>query len=143
MADTAVLVIDMMNAYRHPDADKLAPHVAAIIDPLGRLVARARDRDDVDVIYVNDNYGDFTAQPHATSCRAHSDGEHPELVEPVAPRRRAPVPDESPPQRLLCDTAGLPAEQAVTQVGVPPETAPLHFPPSGYSCRCPVRKEAT
>ena len=54
MADTAVLVIDMMNAYRHPDADKLAPNVAAIIDPLGRLVARARDRDDVDVIYVNE-----------------------------------------------------------------------------------------
>ncbi|MDZ4235123.1 MAG: cysteine hydrolase, partial [Dietzia sp.] len=63
MADTAVLVVDMMNAYRHPDADKLIPNVAEIIDPLGTLVARARERDDVDLVYVNDNYGDFTAQP--------------------------------------------------------------------------------
>ncbi len=48
MSDTAVLVIDMMNTYRHPDADKLAPHVAEIIDPLSRLVDEARRRDDVD-----------------------------------------------------------------------------------------------
>ncbi|WP_137144891.1 cysteine hydrolase family protein [Mycolicibacterium sp. CR10] len=86
MADTAVLVIDMMNAYRHPDADKLAPNVAAIIDPLGRLVARARDRDDVDVIYVNDNYGDFTAQP-SDLVQSALDGERPELVEPIAPSK--------------------------------------------------------
>ena len=43
MSDTAVLVIDMMNTYRHPDAEKLAPHVAEIIDPLAQLVAEARE----------------------------------------------------------------------------------------------------
>jgi nicotinamidase-related amidase len=84
MADTAVLVIDMMNAYRHPDADKLIPNVADIIDPLSRLVARARDRDDVDVIYVNDNYGDFTSQPGDLVHNALN-GARPDLVKPVAP----------------------------------------------------------
>ena len=61
MSDTAVLVIDMLNAYQHEDAELLIPNVAAIIDPLARLVSVAREREDVDLIYVNDNYGDFTA----------------------------------------------------------------------------------
>ncbi len=85
MADTAFLVVDMMNAYRHPpDADKLIPNVAEIIDPLGRLVAQARERDDVDLIYVNDNYGDFTAQP-SDIVQSALDGERPDLVKPLAP----------------------------------------------------------
>jgi len=58
---TAVLVIDMLNAYRHPDADRLASNTADIIEPLTELIARARTDEDVDVVYVNDNYGDFTA----------------------------------------------------------------------------------
>ncbi len=61
MSDTAVLVIDMLNAYQHEDAELLIPNVADIIDPLAGLVSVARERDDVDLIYVNDNYGDFTA----------------------------------------------------------------------------------
>ncbi|SEH73395.1 Nicotinamidase-related amidase [Mycolicibacterium rutilum] len=85
MSDTAVLVIDMMNTYRHPDADKLAPHVAEIIDPLSRLVDEARRRDDVDLIYVNDNYGDFTAE-FSDIVRGALDGERPDLVKPIAPQ---------------------------------------------------------
>jgi len=34
MSDAAVLVIDMMNTYRHRDAELLAPNVADIVDPL-------------------------------------------------------------------------------------------------------------
>ncbi|KUH73219.1 isochorismatase [Mycolicibacterium novocastrense] len=85
MSDTAVLVIDMMNTYRHPDAEKLAPHVADIIDPLAALVAEARDRDDVDLIYVNDNYGDFTAE-FSDLVQSALQGERPDLVEPVVPQ---------------------------------------------------------
>ena len=84
MSDTAVLVIDMMNTYRHPDAEKLAPHVAEIIDPLAQLVAEARERDDVELIYVNDNYGDFSAQ-FDDIVSAALDGERPELVKPIVP----------------------------------------------------------
>ncbi|GAB3221787.1 cysteine hydrolase family protein [Mycolicibacterium hippocampi] len=85
MPDTAVLVIDMMNTYRHPDAELLIPNVADIIDPLAALITRARDRDDVDLIYVNDNYGDFTAQP-SDLVQSALQGERPDLVKPVAPQ---------------------------------------------------------
>ena len=84
MADTAVLVIDMMNTYDHADADRLAPNVEAIVDPLGVLIERARGRDDVDLIYVNDNYGDFTASPADLIDNAVN-GQRPDLVRPVAP----------------------------------------------------------
>ncbi|CAA0134130.1 Maleamate amidohydrolase [Mycolicibacterium vanbaalenii] len=85
MSDTAVLVIDMMNTYQHPDADLLIPNVADIVDPLTELITRARDRDDVDLIYVNDNYGDFTAQP-SDLVQSALEGERPDLVKPVAPQ---------------------------------------------------------
>lgn len=84
MSDVAVVVIDMMNTYRHPDAEKLVPNVAQIIDPLASLVARTRERDDVELIYVNDNYGDFTAQ-FSDLTQAALDGERPDLVEPILP----------------------------------------------------------
>jgi len=81
MSDTALLVIDMFNAYRHDDADKLAASVADIVDPLVDLIGQARDRDDVDIVYVNDNYGDFSADRESIVAAA-LDGERPELVKP-------------------------------------------------------------
>jgi nicotinamidase-related amidase len=84
VSDVAVLVVDMLNAYQHPDADLLAPNVAAIVDPLAGLIARAQADDDVDVIYVNDNYGDFTAS-RADLVRSAMEGARPELVEPIVP----------------------------------------------------------
>jgi nicotinamidase-related amidase len=84
MSDTALLVVDMLNAYRHEDAELLAPNVAEIVDPMVGLISVARDRDDVDLIYVNDNYGDFGAD-HNDIVQSAMDGEHPDLVEPIAP----------------------------------------------------------
>ncbi|MGD9622456.1 MAG: cysteine hydrolase family protein [Mycolicibacterium sp.] len=84
MSDSAVLVIDMMNTYRHQDADVLAPQVADIVEPLSSLLATARGRDDVEVIYVNDNYGDFTAE-FSDLVRNAAEGARPDLVEPVKP----------------------------------------------------------
>lgn len=84
MADTAVLVIDMLNAYRHPDAEHLMDNAADIVGPLADLIHRARDREDVDVIYVNDNYGDFTGD-WADIVRAALDGARPDLVKPILP----------------------------------------------------------
>ena len=86
MSKTALLIIDMMNTYEHPDADKLAPNVAEIIDPLAELVADARRRDDVDLIYVNDNYGDFTAE-FGDLVDAALDGKRPDLVKPIVPEQ--------------------------------------------------------
>ncbi len=88
MSDTAVLVIDMLNDYRHEDAEKLVPSVAEIVDPVAELVSAAQKRDDVDLIYVNDNYGDFTANQDDLVRKA-LEGERPDLVEPIAPKQGA------------------------------------------------------
>ncbi|OBH44078.1 cysteine hydrolase family protein [Mycobacterium mantenii] len=84
MSDTAVLVVDMMNTYQHPDAENLIPNVERIIDPLSELVRRARECDDVDLVYVNDNYGDFTAE-FSDIVHAACDGDRPDLVKPILP----------------------------------------------------------
>jgi nicotinamidase-related amidase len=81
---TTVLVIDMLNTYDHPDAEALAASVAVVIDPITRLISAACERDDVDLIYVNDNRGDFSAGRDEL-VRAALHGEHPELVEPIVP----------------------------------------------------------
>jgi nicotinamidase-related amidase len=46
MSDTAVLVIDILNDYRHPNAQQLAGNVAPIIDQLVELIANADDHHD-------------------------------------------------------------------------------------------------
>ncbi|PRC45593.1 isochorismatase, partial [Mycobacterium sp. ITM-2017-0098] len=84
MSDTALLVIDMFNTYQHPDAEKLADNAAEIVGPVADLIARAGERDDVDLIYVNDNYGDFTAAP-SDIVESALDGARPDLVRPLTP----------------------------------------------------------
>ncbi|BCQ08494.1 cysteine hydrolase [Mycobacterium heckeshornense] len=84
MSDTAVLVVDMLNTYRHPDAELLISNVAQISEPLADVVRRARTRDDVDLVYVNDNYGDFTAE-FSDIVRSALEGARPDLVEPIVP----------------------------------------------------------
>ncbi len=74
----------MLNSYQHEDAAKLASSVADIIDPLVGLISMARERDDVDLIYVNDNYGDFTAD-NDDIVRQALEGERPDLVKPIVP----------------------------------------------------------
>jgi nicotinamidase-related amidase len=86
MSDTAVVVIDMMNTYQHPDAEDLIPNVGKIIDPLTDLVRRARESGDIDLVYVNDNYGDFTAGSDDI-VRSTLDGERPDLVKPIVPEK--------------------------------------------------------
>jgi nicotinamidase-related amidase len=88
MSDTAVLVVDMLNSYQHADAEQLITNVEKIIDPLSDLVRRARESDDVDLVYVNDNYGDFTAE-FSDIVRSACDGERPDLVEPIRPTEKS------------------------------------------------------
>jgi nicotinamidase-related amidase len=84
MTDTALIVVDMLNSYRHDDADELAGNVANVIEPLADLVERGRADDDVDLVYVNDNYGDFTAGfVEIVASALH--GERPDLVRPIVP----------------------------------------------------------
>ena len=84
MTDTAVLVVDMLNPYQHADAEMLISNVAEIIEPLTDVVRRVRERDDVDLVYVNDNYGDFTAE-FSDLVRSALEGARPDLVKPIVP----------------------------------------------------------
>ncbi|VEG52855.1 isochorismatase hydrolase [Mycolicibacterium aurum] len=84
MSDTALLVIDMFNTYTHPDAEELAANAAEIVTPISDLIAQAAARDDVELVYVNDNYGDFTAT-HTGIVQAALDGARPDLVAPLTP----------------------------------------------------------
>jgi nicotinamidase-related amidase len=86
MSDVAVLVIDMLNTYRHEDAELLVPNVANIVDPLAGLIHEARERDNVDVVYVNDNYGDFTAD-FDDIVRSALEGKRPDMVRPIVPEK--------------------------------------------------------
>jgi nicotinamidase-related amidase len=74
----------MFNTYDHEDSSALAESVEKIIHPLADLVSRARQRDDVTLIYVNDIYGDFAASRHDVVQRA-LDGNRGDLVRPIEP----------------------------------------------------------
>ena len=80
---TALIVVDMLNTYEHEDAERLASNVKPTVAPISGLVSRARD-DDVPVVYVQDNYGDWNTSAEKLARRA-MEGRHPELVEPILP----------------------------------------------------------
>jgi nicotinamidase-related amidase len=80
---TALLVVDMLNPYEHDDADQLTQSVETIVNPLRELIARAQD-EGTEVIYVNDNYGDWKVSRRELADRALS-GARPDLVEPLLP----------------------------------------------------------
>jgi nicotinamidase-related amidase len=81
---TALLVIDMLNPYDHEHAGMLASNVEPVVPVLAQLVAQAHEADDVELIYVNDNYEDYTATREDIVRRA-LDGRQPHLVEPIIP----------------------------------------------------------
>ena len=53
---TALVVIDMINTYDHPDAELLVESVREVLPAVTRALEGAR-RHGTDVIYVNDNTG--------------------------------------------------------------------------------------
>jgi nicotinamidase-related amidase len=81
--DTALIIIDMLNPYDHEDADVLTKNVEPIVPTLARLIADANAHD-IELIYVNDNYGDFAAT-RDDLIRAAQDGRRPDLIEPILP----------------------------------------------------------
>jgi nicotinamidase-related amidase len=80
---SAVCVIDMLNSYDHEDADRLTPNVEEAVEPIAGLVRRAVDAG-VEIIYVNDNYGDWNSSQEEPAERAMA-GRRPDLVEPLPP----------------------------------------------------------
>jgi nicotinamidase-related amidase len=79
----ALLVIDMLNPYEHPEADRLAERVERALPGVRALLARATEQE-VPVVYVNDNYGDWNSSSEELARQA-MDGARPDLVEPILP----------------------------------------------------------
>ncbi|MGW7516126.1 isochorismatase family cysteine hydrolase [Streptomyces sp. NPDC054796] len=80
---TALIVIDMINAYEHRDAAELIPSVRRALPPMRRLIDRARD-EGTPVIYVNDNFGRWRSH-HDEILDTVLQSPHSELVEPIRP----------------------------------------------------------
>jgi nicotinamidase-related amidase len=80
---SALIVVDMLNAYEHDDADELTKSVEAVVEPLSDLVARA-ESEGVELIYVNDNYGDWKSSQEDLAKQA-MEGARPDLVKPLLP----------------------------------------------------------
>ena len=89
MPSTALIVVDMLNAYDHEDADKLVESVRSALPQVVSLRDRALAAEDTMLVYVNDNYDAWEATNDDLIARA-LDGRHPELIEPIAPRDPVP-----------------------------------------------------
>jgi nicotinamidase-related amidase len=84
----ALIVVDMLNDYRHEDADRLQPSVRAAIPRIRALLDAAREGSAL-TVYVNDNHGDWTQGRHGLSEQART-GNAPSLVEPILPADDVP-----------------------------------------------------
>lgn len=80
---SALVVVDMLNPYEHEDAEALTGSVERIVEPVASLVARAF-AEGVEVVYVNDNYGDWSSSRDDLIQSARK-GARPDLVEPLVP----------------------------------------------------------
>jgi nicotinamidase-related amidase len=79
----------MLNSYDHEDAEILAACVRERLPTIVDLRDEAKRRDDVLLVYVNDNRDAWDAGPETLVKHALS-GEQPELVEPIAPTDPVP-----------------------------------------------------
>jgi nicotinamidase-related amidase len=80
---SALVVVDMLNPYHHPEANRLAERVAGALPGIETLLRRASEAD-APVVYVNDNYGEWDSSSEKLA-RSAREGAHPELVEPILP----------------------------------------------------------
>ncbi|OLE26472.1 MAG: isochorismatase [Catenulispora sp. 13_1_20CM_3_70_7] len=85
MSEIALIVIDMISAYDHEDAEALVPSARAAVPAIRKLINRAGAAG-ADVIYVNDNLGRWQSNRDELFENALR-GPHPELVEPLRPDR--------------------------------------------------------
>ena len=81
MSKSALIVVDMVNSYDHPDAETLTRSVEKVLPTITELI----DGFDGLTIYVNDNFGQWNSNRDDLLETALA-GEFRSLVEPIAPR---------------------------------------------------------
>jgi nicotinamidase-related amidase len=89
MPKTALIVVDMLNAYDHEDAEPLAESVEERLPCMVRMVEQAHGSDETLLVYVNDNYDRWEAGRQELVERA-LEGRRPDLVKPIAPTEPVP-----------------------------------------------------
>jgi nicotinamidase-related amidase len=77
---TALIVIDMINGYDFPDAEKVVPSAREAVPVIADMIEGA----DGPVIYVNDNFGHWRSNRDDLVDEAIA-GEHGDLVRPIRP----------------------------------------------------------
>jgi nicotinamidase-related amidase len=87
MPRSALIVVDMLNAYDHPDAELLTRSVEHALPQMRDLIERAHD-EQVLTIYVNDNFGAWDSDREKL-LRTALEGRYSQLVEPLVPREGA------------------------------------------------------
>jgi nicotinamidase-related amidase len=85
---SALIIADMLNSYDHEDAEPLSESVKEMLPGIVDLRRRAEEADAL-VVYVNDNHDEWQAGREEMIEKA-LEGEHPELVDPIAPREPVP-----------------------------------------------------
>jgi nicotinamidase-related amidase len=81
----ALLLVDVINDFRHDDADALLASFRARHAALVAAIEDARRRE-LPVVYANDNHGVWDGDAASLVRRALDDGRAPELVEAIAPQ---------------------------------------------------------
>jgi nicotinamidase-related amidase len=79
VSQSALIVVDMVNAYEHPDAEPLTRSVEQVVPTIERLI-----KDSDLTIYVNDNFGHWHSN-RDDLVRNAIDGRYGHLVEPIRP----------------------------------------------------------
>jgi nicotinamidase-related amidase len=82
-ANTALMVIDMLNRYEHDDAETLIASVREVLPAIQKAIGRAHQQG-LQIIYVNDNYGDWSAGG-SELCEQAMRADNSELVRPILP----------------------------------------------------------
>jgi nicotinamidase-related amidase len=80
VSKSALIVVDMLNAYDHPDAEKLTKSVEKVLPTIKDLI----DESEL-TVYVNDNFGSWRSNRDELLQTA-LEGEFKALVEPIAPK---------------------------------------------------------
>jgi nicotinamidase-related amidase len=145
----ALLLVDVVNDFRHEDGDALLASFRArqprLVDALGRA------RGSIPVVYANDDWGRWDGDAPSMVRDAVTDGLGGELVAQVAPRDGEPVVlkprysafDSTPLEILLEDLeierillAGMATEMCVTQSAIAARELGYKVSVLAYACAC-------
>jgi nicotinamidase-related amidase len=85
---SALLVVDMINNYDHPDGEPLRESAESVVPVISGLIERAY-AEDVPVIHVNDNHGLWGSRRDELIEDARRPGQD-HLIDPMLPRDDAP-----------------------------------------------------